>query len=83
VNLMNPAVLVVAGDMVGAYDVFVAGLRETLYGNASTLSTRTLQIVPSVHRERSGIVGCATTVLDHILSPSVIDASLESGTRGR
>lgn len=81
VNLINPAVLVVAGDMVGAYDVFVAGLRETLYGNASTLSTRTLQIVPSAHRERSGIIGCATTVLDYILSPNVIDASLESGAR--
>lgn len=79
VNLINPAVLVVAGDMVGAYDVFVAGLRETLYGNASTLSTRTLQIVPSVLRERSGIMGCATTVLDYVLSPNVIDAAVEAG----
>ncbi|MUL78281.1 ROK family transcriptional regulator [Mycolicibacterium sp. CBMA 226] len=78
VNLINPAVLVVAGDMVGAYDVFVAGLRETLYGNASTLATRTLQIVPSVLQERVGIVGCATTVLDHILSPDMIDAALQT-----
>lgn len=78
VNLINPAVLVVAGDMVGAYDVFVAGLRETLYGNASTLATRTLQVVPSVLQERVGIVGCATTVLDHILNPNMIDASLDA-----
>ncbi|MUL65061.1 sugar kinase [Mycobacterium sp. CBMA 234] len=76
VNLINPAVLVVAGDVVGAYDVFVAGLRETLYGNASTLATRTLQVVPSVLPGRVGIVGCATTVLDYVLSPNVIDASL-------
>jgi predicted NBD/HSP70 family sugar kinase len=78
VNLINPAVLVVAGDMVGAYDVFVAGLRETLYGNASTLATRTLQVVPSVLQERVGIIGCATTVLDHILSPPMIDTSLQT-----
>ena len=28
VNLLNPALLVVAGDMARAYDIFVAGLRE-------------------------------------------------------
>lgn len=76
VNLLNPAVLVVAGDMVGAYDVFVAGLRETLYGNATALATRTLQIVPSIHQERSSMVGCATTALDHVLSPAAVDAAL-------
>ena len=76
VNLLNPAVLVVAGDMVGAYDVFVAGLRETLYGNATALATRTLQIVPSVHRERASVIGSATMALDNVLNPNAIDASL-------
>ncbi|GAB5896710.1 ROK family transcriptional regulator [Mycobacterium sp. DSM 3803] len=76
VNLLNPAVLVVAGDMVGAYDVFVAGLRESLYGNATALATRTLQIVPSIHQERSSMVGCATTALDHVLGPAAVDAAL-------
>ena len=54
VNLLNPAVLVVAGDMAGAYDIFVAGLRETLYGNATALATRVLQVVPSTYGDRSG-----------------------------
>ncbi|AWT51333.1 putative NagC regulator [Mycolicibacterium smegmatis MKD8] len=76
VNLLNPAVLVIAGDMVGAYDLFVAGLRETLYGNATALATRTLQIVPSIHRERSSMVGCATNVLDRVLSPDAVDAAM-------
>ena len=31
-----------------AYDIFVAGLRETVYGN-STAVTRELQILPSTH----------------------------------
>ncbi|MGX9787933.1 ROK family protein [Mycobacterium sp. MMS18-G62] len=78
VNLLNPAVLVVAGDMAGAYDVFVAGLRETLYGNATALATRVLQVVPSTYGDRSGVIGSATMVLDHVLSPSAIDASLRS-----
>jgi len=76
VNLLNPAVLVVAGDMSGAYDVYVAGLRETLYGNATALATRVLQIVPSTHGTRSGVIGSATLVLDHVLGPREIDASL-------
>jgi predicted NBD/HSP70 family sugar kinase len=73
VNLLNPAVLVVAGDMAGAYDIFVAGLRETLYGNATALATRTLQVVPSTYGDRSGVIGSATMVLDHVLSPAAID----------
>jgi predicted NBD/HSP70 family sugar kinase len=74
VNLLNPAVLVVAGDMARAYDVFVAGLRETLYGNATALATRVLQVVPSTYGDRSGVIGSATMVLDHVLSPAAIDA---------
>lgn len=74
VNLLNPAVLVVAGDMAGAYDVFVAGLRETLYRNATALATRTLQVVPSTFGDRSGVVGGAVMALDHVLSTGAIDA---------
>jgi predicted NBD/HSP70 family sugar kinase len=76
VNLLNPALLVVAGDMARAYDVFVAGLRETLYGNATALATRVLQVVPTTYGDRSGVVGSATMVLDHVLSPRLIDAAL-------
>ena len=43
VNLLNPAVVVVGGDMARAYDILVAGLREMLYGNATTLATRVLR----------------------------------------
>jgi predicted NBD/HSP70 family sugar kinase len=73
VNLLNPAVLVVAGDMAGAYDIFVAGMRETLYGNATAMATRALQVVPSTYGDRSGVIGSAAMVLDHVLSPEVID----------
>lgn len=74
VNLLNPAALVVAGDLAGAYDIYVAGLRETLYGNATALATRTLQVVPSTHGDRSGVIGGATLVLDEVLSPAAVDA---------
>lgn len=74
VNLLNPAAVVVAGDIAGAYDFFVAGLRETLYGNATTLATRMLQVVPATFGDRGGVVGGAIMVLDQVLGPDAIDA---------
>jgi predicted NBD/HSP70 family sugar kinase len=76
VNLLNPAVLVIAGDMAGAYDTFVAGLRETLYGKATALATRSLLIVPCTHGDRAGVIGGAVMALDHVLSARAIDAVL-------
>jgi predicted NBD/HSP70 family sugar kinase len=73
VNLLNPAVLVVAGDMAAAYDIFVAGLRETLYGNATAVATRMLVVAPSTYGDQSGVIGCATMILDEVLSVAAID----------
>src|SRR4029077_538622 len=74
INLLNPAVLVVAGDMAGAYDVFVAGLRETLYGNATAMATREPQVVPAAHGGHSAVIGTAAMVLDRVLSAGAVDA---------
>jgi predicted NBD/HSP70 family sugar kinase len=76
VNLLNPEALVIAGDMAKAYDIFVAGLRETVYGNATALATRELRILPSTHGDQSGVIGSAAMILDHVLSVGAIDAAL-------
>lgn len=73
VNLLNPAVLVIAGDMAAAYDVFVAGLRETLYRNASATATRELEVVPAAHAGHSGVIGTAAMVLDEVLNVRAVD----------
>jgi predicted NBD/HSP70 family sugar kinase len=75
VNLLNPAAIVVGGDMALAYDTFVAGLRETLYGNASAIATGELQILSTTHAELSGVMGCAILVLDQVLSEAAVDAA--------
>ncbi len=79
VNLLNPQAVVIGGDMVGAYDVFVAGIRETLYGAAMAASTGELEILPASHGEAAGLVGCAALALDDVLSVRAVDAS-SSGT---
>ncbi|PWQ88023.1 sugar kinase, partial [Enterococcus faecium] len=50
------------------------GLRETLYGNATTLATKNLQILPAYLGDRSGSMGSAMMVLDHVLGPAAVDA---------
>lgn len=74
INLLNPAVLVIAGDMAAAYDVFVAGLRESLYRCATAMATRELRVVPAAHGGHSAVVGTAAMVLDEVLDARAVDA---------
>lgn len=74
VNLLNPAVVVIAGDFASAYDVFVAGFRESLYRNATAMATRSLEVVPAAHAGQSAVVGTAAMVLDEVLSARAVDA---------
>jgi hypothetical protein len=59
--------------MAPAYDLFVAGLRETLYRDASAIATRSLEILAATHGEQSGVRGCAELALDEVLSEAAID----------
>jgi predicted NBD/HSP70 family sugar kinase len=78
VTLLNPAVIVVGGDLAPAYDMFVAGLRETLYRDASAIATRDLQIVSATYGEQTGVRGCAVMALDHVLADDAVDIALRS-----
>ncbi|NKZ04498.1 ROK family transcriptional regulator [Actinomadura latina] len=75
VNLLNPAVVVLGGDLVGADEPLIAGLREIVYQRSTALATRTLRIEPSRLGEQAGLTGCAAMVLTNILSPTAIDAT--------
>lgn len=81
INLLNPAAVVLGGDMAGAYDVFAAGVREAVYSRASALATRELSFLPSTFGDRAGLVGCAALALDAVLSPAAVDARLASSPR--
>ncbi|NIL74131.1 Protein mlc [Rhodococcus sp. B10] len=80
VNLLNPEILVLGGDMAKSYDIFVAGLRETVYGRATALATRNLTIRATMHSGQSGVIGCAALVSDRVLSSDAIDASLRASS---
>jgi predicted NBD/HSP70 family sugar kinase len=76
INLLNPAAVVIGGDMASAFDFHVAGVRESVYALAAPLATRDLQFLPATHGDRAGLVGCAALALDHVLAPVAVDARL-------
>ncbi|MFJ6984344.1 MULTISPECIES: ROK family protein [unclassified Streptomyces] len=67
VTLLNPGVLMIAGDLAGT--PFVTGVRELLYQRALPRSTARLEVVTSHLGERAGLIGAAASVVEHLYAP--------------
>ncbi|MCF2526566.1 ROK family transcriptional regulator [Yinghuangia soli] len=76
VNVLNPAVVVLGGDLADAGDPLLAGVREVVYRRSTAVATRELKIVASRLGEEAGLAGCAVMALDRILAPESVDATL-------
>ncbi|WP_299052312.1 ROK family protein [uncultured Nocardioides sp.] len=79
ITLLNPSAVVVGGDMAGAYDTYLAGLRESVYARSTALATRDLVFLPSTYGDRAGVVGCGAMALEGALAPEAVDAWLTTG----
>jgi predicted NBD/HSP70 family sugar kinase len=79
VTLLNPEVVVIGGDLAGAYETFVAGLRETVYQRSTALSSRLLRFVPATFGERQGLIGCAAMINQWITSERAVDSAIAEG----
>ena len=55
VNLLNPSVLVIGGDLAKAQQHLFAGIREAIYRRSSVLATGHLEIVHTRLGDRSGV----------------------------
>jgi predicted NBD/HSP70 family sugar kinase len=76
VNFFNPAVIVLGGDLTHAHEQFFAGVREVVYRRSTALATQHLQVARSRLDDRAGVIGCAVTVIERVLSPAAIDDAL-------
>jgi predicted NBD/HSP70 family sugar kinase len=76
INLLNPEAVVIGGDMGQAFEVYAAGVRESVYARSTAMATRDLQFLPSAQGDSAGLVGCAALALDHVLAPVAVDAWL-------
>jgi predicted NBD/HSP70 family sugar kinase len=82
VNLFNPSVIVIGGDLAHAHEQLLAGVREVVYQRSTALATRHLQIVRSRLDDRAGVVGAAVTVIEDFLSPEAVDRDLAARRGG-
>ncbi|MFE9124881.1 ROK family protein [Streptomyces sp. NPDC007148] len=74
VTLLNPGVLMIAGDLAGT--PFLTGLRELLYQRALPRSTAHLDVVTSRLGERAGLVGAGALVVEHLYAPDRVEERL-------
>ncbi|MFC3894023.1 ROK family protein [Lentzea rhizosphaerae] len=76
VSMVNPSLIVVGGDLAAAGEMLLAGVREAVYRRSLPLATENLRIVPSRAGEVAGVLGAATMVVHHVLSPGIVDQQL-------
>jgi len=74
VNLFNPRVIVVGGQLADVEEQLFAGIREMVYRRSLPLATRNLQIVRSRLDRRAGLIGLALLLADTIFAPDQVDA---------
>jgi predicted NBD/HSP70 family sugar kinase len=73
VCLINPEVLIIAGDMAETH--FLTGVREVLYQRALPRATRHLQVTTGQLR-RASVLGAHAMVVDTVYAPAAVDALL-------
>ncbi|MET9498430.1 ROK family transcriptional regulator [Streptomyces sp. NPDC006552] len=78
VTLLNPGVLMLAGDLAGI--PFMTGVRELLYQRAMPRTTAHLSVVTSRLGEHAGLIGAAAMVVDVLYAPQRADARLRALT---
>lgn len=78
VNLLNPELVVIGGDLARPGQTLVAAVREVVYKRSLPLSTANLRIQESPLGDRAGVIGAAALVLDHVLHPEAVDASISN-----
>ncbi len=78
VNLVNPSVVVIGGQVAQAGEHLLAGIREVVYTRSLPLATEHLRIIPSRAGTEAGVLGAVAMAVEHTLSPASIEAA--SGT---
>jgi predicted NBD/HSP70 family sugar kinase len=76
VSMFNPSLVVVGGLLAEAGEMLMAGVRESIYRRSLPLATENLRIVASSAGSTAGVLGGAAMVVQHVLSPEVLDARL-------
>jgi predicted NBD/HSP70 family sugar kinase len=76
IALLNPSALVIGGDVAGAQEHFLNGVRTMLYERTVPRATHDLLIAMSDLGDRAGIEGARLMVLEQVFSEQAVDDHL-------
>jgi predicted NBD/HSP70 family sugar kinase len=68
VNLFNPQVVVIGGQLAAAEEYYFAGIREAVYRRSLPLATRRIEIVGATSGNQAGILGLALLVAEAVFT---------------
>jgi len=74
VGVLNPAMVVVGGDLAESGDLLVDGVRERVFERSHPLATTGLSVIASPLGADAGLLGAAQMAADAALSPARVDA---------
>jgi predicted NBD/HSP70 family sugar kinase len=81
VNLFNPEVVVIGGQLAAADDYLFAGIKSAVYRRSLPLATRRIQIVGATQGKQAGIIGLALLVAQSVFAelplPTLRTATLD------
>lgn len=80
VNLLNPSMVVIGGELAQTGDICLAAIREGIYHHAQPLVTRDMSIVRSRMGRSAGLVGAATVAVDEIFAPNFLEKWITFGS---
>lgn len=68
VNLFNPRIIVIGGQLAAAEDYYFAGIREAIYRRSLPLATRRIEIVAATRGNQAGVTGMALLVAESVFT---------------
>ncbi len=78
VDFLTPSVIVPGGSLGQAGDHLMAGVREVVYRRSLPLARTHLRISLSMAGDQAAILGASQMVTQHVLSPDLIEATLQA-----
>jgi predicted NBD/HSP70 family sugar kinase len=83
VNLLNPSLVILGGDVSPSGDILLAAIREAIYRQSHPLVTRDLRIVRSQLGGSAGLVGAAQVAADELFAADMLQGWITLGTPRR
>lgn len=80
VNVLNPSMIVLGGELAQTGDICLAAIREGVYRHAQPLASRDISIVQSRMGRSAGLVGAAKVAVTELFTPDFLEDWILSGT---